>query len=31
MKYIPHSYQVKATKRIKDQKHVGLFLDMGLG
>ena len=31
MKYIPHSYQVIASKRIKDQKHVGLFLEMGLG
>lgn len=31
MRYIPHSYQVKATMRIKGQKRVGLFLDMGLG
>ena len=31
MRYIPHSYQVKATMRIIDQKRVGLFLDMGLG
>ena len=31
MEYKPHGYQVKATDRIKQQKHVGLFLDMGLG
>lgn len=31
MRYIPHSYQEKATQRIIDQKCVGLFLDMGLG
>lgn len=31
MRYIPHSYQVKATDRILKQKKIGLFLDMGLG
>lgn len=31
MRYLPHGYQVKATKRIIDQKRVGLFLAMGLG
>ena len=31
MEYKPHGYQVKATDRIKQQKRVGLFLDMGLG
>ena len=31
MKYTAHGYQKKATERILQQKHVGLFLDMGLG
>ena len=31
MKYIPHSYQDYATKRILDQKACGLFMEMGLG
>ena len=31
MEYKPHSYQIRATNRIIDQKRIGLFLDMGLG
>lgn len=31
MKFIPHSYQQHAVKKILEQSKVGLFLDMGLG
>lgn len=29
--YYPHPYQQEATRRIIEDSHVGLFLDMGLG
>lgn len=31
MKFIPHEYQERAIRRVEDQTHVGLLLDMGLG
>ena len=31
MKYIPHSYQVRAENHVMDNEACGLFLDMGLG
>lgn len=31
MKYVPHDYQKEATRRIVENTHYGLFLDMGLG
>lgn len=31
MKFIPHDYQKRAIERIKQQTHIGLFLDLGLG
>lgn len=31
MKYIPHSYQVRAENHVMDNPACGLFLDMGLG
>lgn len=31
MRFTPHEYQRKAIRRVLDQTHVGLLLDMGLG
>ena len=31
MKFIPHVYQERAINRVICDKHLGLFLDMGLG
>ncbi len=31
MQYIPHGYQIRATRMIIENKSAGLFLDMGLG
>ena len=31
MKFIPHDYQWRMIRRVVEQDHVGLFLDMGLG
>ena len=31
MKFIPHDYQREAIKRVEENNHYGLFLDMGLG
>lgn len=31
MKFIPHEYQRRDIERVIRQKHIGLFLDMGLG
>jgi SNF2 family DNA or RNA helicase len=31
MKFTPHEYQERAIRRVEDQTHVGLLLDMGLG
>ena len=31
MEFKPHEYQERAIRRVIDQDHVGLFLDMGLG
>lgn len=31
MKFVPHPYQTECIERIKAQKHIGLWLDMGLG
>ena len=30
-KFVPHPYQTECIERIKTQKHIGLWLDMGLG
>lgn len=31
MEFIPHDYQQRMIRRVVEQDHVGLFLDMGLG
>ena len=31
MKFIPHDYQERAINRVIEDKHLGLFLAMGLG
>ena len=31
MIFTPHDYQIRAIRRVVEQEHVGLFLDMGLG
>lgn len=31
MRFVPHPYQTECIERIKAQKHIGLWLDMGLG
>ena len=31
MRFMPHDYQTRAIKRIKQQTHCGLLLSMGLG
>ena len=31
MKFIAHEYQARMIRRVIEQDHIGLFLDMGLG
>lgn len=31
MRFVPHDYQRRMIRKVIDNDHIGLFLDMGLG